>query len=133
MKRMGGNEGGYSLVELVVSILIFALGFIGVMKMQQQAIMGNGFSMQVGNALNVADTQAEHLRGLALTDAEMSMNVTHNAAGPVTEMGVDYTLTWTVNTTILGPAVEARSVNIRVDWMEKDVPHHVTMNMYRST
>jgi Tfp pilus assembly protein PilV len=132
MRRKGRNEGGYSLIELVVSILMFALGFIGVMKMQQQAIMGNGFSMEMSNALNIADTQSEYLRGITLTETEMTLG-THNAASSQTRQGIAYSLSWTVNTTSLGGTVTARQVAIRVDWTEKGTPHHITMNMFRST
>jgi type IV pilus assembly protein PilV len=132
MGRIGRDEGGYSLVELVVSILMFALGFIGVMKMQQQAIMGGGFSMQLGNALTIADTQAEVLRGVVLTDADMALG-THNGAALPAQQGITYTLSWTVNTTSLGPTVDAREVNIRVQWTEKGTSHGITMNMFRST
>lgn len=132
MGRKGSDEGGYSLIELVVSILMFALGFIGVMKMQQQAIMGNGYSQQMGNALNIADTQSESLRGLTLSDADMSTG-NHTATSTQVLQGVTYTLTWTVSTTGLGSTVTARQVSIRVDWNEKDMPHHVTMDMFRST
>ena len=109
----GRDERGYSLIELVVSILMFALGFIGVMKMQQQAIMGNGFSMQMGNALSIADTQSEVLRGLPLTEPEMALGAHAGGALPALQ-GVTYTLSWDVNTTSLGAAVDAREVDIRV-------------------
>lgn len=128
----GRDERGYSLIELVVSILMFALGFIGVMKMQQQAIMGNGFSMQMGNALSIADTQSEVLRGLPLTEPEMTLGA--HAGGALTALqGVTYTLSWDVNTTSLGAAVNAREVDIRVRWTEKGLDHQITMNMFRST
>jgi len=127
----GRDERGYSLIELVVSILMFALGFIGVMKMQQQAIMGNGFSMQMGNALSIAGTQSEVLRGLPLTEPEMALGA--HAGGAPTLQGVTYMLSWDVNTTSLGAAVDAREVDIRVRWTEKGLNHQITMNMFRST
>jgi hypothetical protein len=128
----GTDEGGYSLVELVVSILMFALGFIGVMKMQQQAIMGNGFTNQMSNALGIADTQAEFLRGVTLTEPDMTLG-NHDGGALAPQQGVTYTLSWTVNTTSLGATTTARQVNIRVQWTEKGFPHQVSMNMFRST
>lgn len=128
----GRDERGYSLIELVVSILMFALGFIGVMKMQQQAIMGNGFSMQMGNALSIADTQSEVLRALPLTEPEMTLGAHAGGALPALQ-GVVYMLSWDVNTTSLGAAVDAREVDIRVRWTEKGLNHQITMNMFRST
>jgi Tfp pilus assembly protein PilV len=132
MGRKGRDEGGYSLIELVVSILLFALGFIGVMKMQQQAIMGGGFSMQMGNALGIADTQAEYLRGVTLTESDMELGA-HDGGALTPLQGVTYTLSWTVSTTSLGSTVTARQVDIQVRWTEKGLGHQVTMNMFRST
>lgn len=132
MGRRGRDEGGYSLIELVVSILVFALGMMGVMKMQQQAVMGGGFSMQMGNALTIADTQAEYLRGVAITDSNMDLG-DHDGAAISPLQGVTYTLSWTVNTTALGGSVNARDVDIVVSWTEKGLSHQVTMNMFRST
>lgn len=131
MKRLTGNEGGFTLIELVVAILIFALGFLGVTKMQQYAIMGNGFSMQMSNALNIIDNQQERIRGLQISDPDMALNVNHDG-GVSTHMGVDYALSWQVNTTGLGPTVNAREVAILVTWTEKALNHSLTMNMFRS-
>jgi Tfp pilus assembly protein PilV len=132
MRMKSRDEGGYSLIELVVSILMFALGFIGVMKMQQQAIMGNGFSNQMGNALSIADQQSEYLRGLRISDTDMDLGP-HAVGAPTAMQGVNYVLSWEVNTTSLGGAVMARQVDIRVRWTEKGLNHQVTMNMFRST
>jgi Tfp pilus assembly protein PilV len=131
MRRKTRDERGYSLIELVVSILMFTLGFIGVMKMQQQAIMGNGFSMQMGNALNIADTEVEDLRGLAVTDPLLTVG--NHTVPDQTLQGVTYKLKWTVSTTALGATATSRQVDVRVDWTEKGISHHVTMNMFRST
>jgi Tfp pilus assembly protein PilV len=135
MEMKGNDKRGYSLIELVVSILMFALGFIGVMKMQQQAIMGNGFSMQMGNALSIADTHSEYLRGLILTEPELTLGA-HTSGTTSTLQGVTYQLSWivsTVNTTGFGKPMDARQVDIRVRWTEKGLDHQVSMNMFRST
>lgn len=131
MKNMMHDERGYSLVELIVSVLMFALGFLGVTKMQQHAIMGNSFSLQMGNALNIVDTQVERLRGLSVADADLVLG-NHNAS-PVEEKGVVYNLTWSVSTTDLGPTVDAREVDLVVTWTEKGNSHSITMNMYKSS
>ncbi|HQG32573.1 MAG TPA: prepilin-type N-terminal cleavage/methylation domain-containing protein [Deltaproteobacteria bacterium] len=130
MRRLTPNDGGFTLLELVVSILIFSLGFLGVTKMQQYAIMGNSFSMQMSNTINIIDNQEEYLRGLNIGDPDLTLG-NHNG-GSVTRQGIQYDLSWTVSTTGLGPAVNARDIDIQVAWVEKTVNHRVAMKMFRS-
>jgi prepilin-type N-terminal cleavage/methylation domain-containing protein len=125
------NSKGFTMIELVISILIFALGSLGVAKLQQSAIMGNSFSMQMTNTLNIVDSQVEYLRGVNLDHADLTLG-THNG-GTTSHQGVDYTLAWTVNTTALGSSVNTREVQIVVSWMEKNTNHSVTTNLMRST
>lgn len=117
-------------MELVVSILIFSLGFLGVTKMQQYAISGNSFSMQMTNTINIIDNQEEYLRGLDIGDPNLTLG-NHNG-GPSTRQGVLYNLSWAVSTTGLGPSANARDIDIQVAWREKDLNHQVTMKMFRS-
>jgi len=130
MKILTDNEGGFTLMELVVAILIFSLGFLGVTKMQQFAITGNGFSMQMSNTVNIIDNQEEYLRGLDIGDADLALG-NHNG-GTLTRQGVQYDLSWTVSTTGLGPTKNARDIDIQVAWTEKALNHRVTMKMFRS-
>ena len=130
MNNIRDNKG-YTVVELVIAILIFALGFLGVTKMQQSAIMGNSFSMQMTNTLNIVDSQVEYLRGLNLDHADLTMG--NHDGGTVSNQGVDYDLAWIVNTTALGPTINSREVQIVVSWMEKNISHSITTNLMRST
>lgn len=124
------NNKGFTLIELAVSILIFALGFLGVAKMQQYAIMGNSFNMQMNNSLNIIDSHEEYLRGITVSDADLSIG--DHDGGASTHQGIDYDLAWTVSTTALGATANARQVQITVSWMEKNKSHSTTMNLLRS-
>lgn len=125
------DEKGYSLIELVISILVFAVGFLGVTKMEQHAIMGNSFSLQMSNSISIADSQVEYIRGLSIDDAQLSLG-THDG-GDFVYQGIPYSLSWTVSTTGLGPSVNSRSINIQIDWVEKGNDHSMVMNLIRST
>jgi prepilin-type N-terminal cleavage/methylation domain-containing protein len=131
MKKILKDSKGFTLIELVVSILIFAIGFLGIMKMEQHAIMGNSFSMQMSNTLNIIDNKVEYLRGLDVGHAELAIG--NHAGGIFTRQGIDYTLSWTVSATSLGASADAREVDVEVRWMEKETPHSITMNLTRSS
>ncbi len=134
MKSIIENKKGYSLVELVISILIFSLGFLGVTKMQQHAVMGNSFGMQMTNAVNIIDSQTEYFRGLAFPNDDMNVGE-HHVDTPITisRKGIDYKLSWVVSDTSLGSSKNARQIDITVRWDEKLTPHTITMSMFKSS
>jgi len=125
------SNKGYTFIELVVSVLIFAVGFLGVTKMEQIAITGNSFGMQMTNTLNIADSQMEYLRGLNLDHTDLIIG--DHDGGTKIHQGVSYDVAWTVSTTGLGPSTNARQVDVAITWTEKTTPHSVTMSMFRST
>ena len=59
-----GRSAGFTLIELVVAIFVFALGIMGILKMHQASVQANNFSMQLTKAVNAAEDQMEFLRGL---------------------------------------------------------------------
>jgi prepilin-type N-terminal cleavage/methylation domain-containing protein len=110
-------SGGFTLIELVVAILIFAIGIVGIMKMHQASIQSNNYSMQLTQALNIADDKIEFLRGINFTDANMTLGA---HAAIATSMGVLYNMDWVVT-----PLTNnfARNVNFTISWQEKAINH----------
>jgi prepilin-type N-terminal cleavage/methylation domain-containing protein len=109
-------SGGFTLIELVVAILIFAIGIVGIMKMHQASIQSNNYSMQLTQALNIADDKIEFLRGINFTD-EMELGA---HAAIATSMGVQYNMDW-----VVAPMTNnfARNVNFTISWQEKAINH----------
>jgi prepilin-type N-terminal cleavage/methylation domain-containing protein len=110
-------SGGFTLIELVVAILIFAIGIVGIMKMHQASIQSNNYSMQLTQALNIADDKIEFLRGINFTDANMTLGA---HAAIATSMGVQYNMDW-----VVAPMTNnfARNVNFTISWQEKAINH----------
>jgi type IV pilus assembly protein PilV len=121
-------SGGFTLIELVVAILIFAIGIVGIMKMHQASIQANNYSMQLTQAMNIAEDKLDFLRGLQFTNANMT---TGNHAAVATSMGVQYNLTWTVAATA-GSNNHARSVNLTIAWKEKTIDHQTKFQVILS-
>lgn len=124
------NNDGFTLIELVVAILIFAVGILGVIKLQTHSIANASFGMHLTNATNLANNRIERIRGLSLDHADLSLGA--HAGGASTLQGVPYNTVWTVNTTGLGATAAARDVQVVVRWTEKGLNHQVTMNFIRS-
>jgi prepilin-type N-terminal cleavage/methylation domain-containing protein len=116
----GKGSRGFTLIELVVAILVFALGITGIMKMHQASVQSNNFSMQLSQAMNVAEDKMDYLRGLGLNNNSMSVGA-HNTPD-VVAMGVPYTITWTVVNTP-NTFNRSRTVSMRITWQQKALGH----------
>ena len=66
MKR--SNEKGFSLIEIMIAITVFAIGILAVGKMQITAIKGNSFANGLTRAATLARDRMEKLIGLSYTD-----------------------------------------------------------------
>jgi type IV pilus assembly protein PilV len=118
------KSDGFTLIELVVAILIFAIGIVGIMKMHQASIQSNMFSMQLTQAMNISTNTIETLRGLPFDHADMSVGA--HAAVTFTSMGVPYTVSYTVAVT---PSSNnfGRNVNLTIAWDEKAIHHQLSL------
>ena len=56
-----GNEGGSSLVELLVAVTVFAIGLLAVAGMQLTALRGNASAQQVSVASGLAEGVLEEV------------------------------------------------------------------------
>jgi len=69
MKLIIKNQKGFTLVELLIALVIFAVGILGVATMQTTSIKGNSKSRQISEASNVAADQIEKIMSLKYDDA----------------------------------------------------------------
>jgi len=99
---MNNNQKGFTLVELIVAIVIFAIGIIGVAALQTQAVRGNSFSMQMSQGNNIAENLIEGLMVLPYESTTFGDNPipkgenVKRTGETVTSGGITYRVTWTV-------------------------------------
>ena len=79
MKR--SNEKGFSLIEILIAITVFAIGILAVGKMQITAIKGNSFANDLTKATTLAQDRMEKLIGLSYTDPLLDDTNTNGDAG----------------------------------------------------
>jgi Tfp pilus assembly protein PilV len=128
-----GSRSGFTFVELAVAVLVFCLGFVGITKMQNMAIRGNAYSMQLTEATNVTKSTAERLMGLPQDSDSMG------GAGPLTEDSTfsspsirsktqTYKPSWSVSEV---PATSLRQVTVTVRWNDSGAAHSVAVVFFK--
>ena len=98
---------GFTLLEVMITAVILAIGLLGLAGLQIVAIKGNSFGQQMTVASTLAQNQLEMLRE--------SAGALSNGNDTVTDQnGITYTRTWTV--TANAPQASMDTVNMTVSW-----------------
>jgi type IV pilus assembly protein PilV len=94
------NEDGFTLIEVLVAITIFAVGLLAVAAMQNSAILMNSTAGKLTNLSTWGMDKIEELSALSYTDPwlETAGNPPGNDSAGNThqEVSGDYTISWTV-------------------------------------
>ena len=118
MKGFFMMDKGFTLMELVVAILVFAVGILGIAKMQSLSVMGNSYGMHMSQAVNIAQDKLEELQDLSISSSTFGIGTPSIAPYTTTVDGVGYTIQYNVKqVAVLG----AREVEIAVQWADKGV------------
>lgn len=106
MRRLR-DQGGFTLLEVMITLVILAIGLLGLAGLQVIAIKGNSFGQQVTVASTMAQNQLEQMRQGSVALASNNDTVTDSN-------GVTYTRTWTVTPNT--PNQNMNTVQIVVSW-----------------
>ena len=108
MRHFLNDQKGFSLVEVLIAMTIFAIGVLALAQMQVTAIRGNAFSSTTTDGTTLAQDRVEQLMNLPYDDGALA----EGNHGPVTQ-GV-YNVSWNV---VNDSAVNnTKTVNVSVTW-----------------
>ena len=85
------KEDGFTLIEVLIAITIFAVGLLAVAGMQTSAIRMNSTAGKLTNLSTWGMDKIEELSALPYSDPLMD-----SAGNPHQELLEDYTISWTV-------------------------------------
>jgi len=101
------DQGGFTLLEVMITLVILAIGLLGLAGLQIIAIKGNSFGQQMTVASTMAQNQLEQMRQGTVALASNNDTVTD-------QNGITYARAWTV--TPNQPQANMNTVQIDVSW-----------------
>jgi type IV pilus assembly protein PilV len=101
------DKKGFTLLEVMIAMVILAIGLLGLASMHIMAIKGNSFGQQMTVASTMAQNQLEQLRQTTGTLVNGNDTVTD-------QNGITYTRQWTV--TLNSPQQGTTTVVITINW-----------------
>ena len=66
------KETGFTLVEVMIAIVVFSIGFFAVAAMQTKAVNTNAGAFNITEATNLAETKMEELMILSFVDPDLT-------------------------------------------------------------
>ena len=139
MKININNEKGFSLIEILIAITIFAIGILAVGKMQIKAIQGNSFANDLTEATTLAQNRMEELIGFSYTDPLLDDTNGNGNAGidsanatTADHNAVDgrYNIFWNIAPDHY--ISNTKGIKIIITWTDKGAPKEVSITSMKA-
>ncbi|MBW2186490.1 MAG: prepilin-type N-terminal cleavage/methylation domain-containing protein [Deltaproteobacteria bacterium] len=112
------NNKGFTLVELMVALVIFAVGILAVGQLQVTSIRYNSHAQRMSEATMLAQSQMEEL-----------MSIDYDTVAAETATTGSYLIKWQVDD---DPVAEIKDIAVTVSWDCRGVDKNVSLNCLRS-
>jgi type IV pilus assembly protein PilV len=103
------GKKGFTLIEMLVGLVLLAIGLLAMAGMQIKSVNGNFFSANLTQASIMAQDRLEALRQLDFTHAELDLGTHNDGTIPGTIFSRDYSVS-------LVPGTVMRSITVNVRW-----------------
>ena len=107
------SEGGFTLIEVLIGISIFAIGMLAVARMQMLTVRNTTVGNLTSQATMLAHQKMEELKTTAFADL---INEVENNIDTEGNAGGIYTRTTTIVTPAAPLGNHAREVQVQVQW-----------------
>jgi type IV pilus assembly protein PilV len=117
LNRFFGKKG-FTLIEVLIGLIILAIGILAIAGMQITSIVGTSFSNNLTQASVLAQDRLEFLKGLPLNDARLDTG-TYNDPSDIGIFKRSYQANRNANPNFV-------TITYTVSWLEKGVTHTVS-------
>ena len=136
------NQNGFTLIEIMITITVLAIGILGVAKMQLSAVNGNSYASGLTEATAFAQNKMEELVSLAYDDADLNdddgdgisgIDDTTSSDGFQQGNGatnIQYDIFW--NIAVDEPAVNAKHIRVYVQWQQNGATRNVVLDRIKA-
>ena len=111
MSFFGKKSQGFTLIEIMIALVVLAVGLLALGTMQIVSIRANAYSSEMTYATMLAQQRLEIFRNLSFSDADLALGH-HDSLPAIVEKGVSYSVTWDVEDT----ATDMKTVTLDVTW-----------------
>ncbi len=118
------NKKGFTLIEVLVGLVILAIGLLAIAGMQITSVKGNFFSSNLTQASVLAQDRLEALRNLPWDDPALDINTVNEGTLPNTIFTREYTVT-------LEPGTTMKNITVTVRWRD-DTDHAISFSTVRA-
>ena len=118
------KQKGFTLIEVLISLIIFAVGLLAIAGMQITSIKGNHFSSNVTQAAVLAQNKLEYLKNLPFEDPKLDGG---QPPEQINESGIVFVVEYGV--VLMGNYM--KKITATVQWTDQ-VNHSISLSTIRS-
>lgn len=123
------GNGGFTLMEIMVALMILAIGVMGIWSMQGVAIRSNTTARRITDTATLGADQFEVLMRLPYNSAALTPETTTTQT--ITRNNIEYTLSWTVSALNV-PINNVKTITVNASWMEAGQQRSVAYVYYKA-
>ena len=132
MRLFNSNLNGFSLIEVMISIVVLSFGLLGVGAMQVSAVRTNSIANKITNASTILQDKIETLMALPFNHADLidttDLGLCEQHTEPTPLVG--YTVTWCVENDASGTK---KTIDLATTWLDSNNQKNFTLSFVRST
>ncbi len=128
MNKMAG-EKGFTLIEVLIGLIILAIGILAIAGMQITSIRGTSFSSNLTQASVIAQERLESLKGLPLNDASLDTGDHDDLPNVKICTLPQPTITYHAERNLNPNYV---TIAYTVSWVEKGIPHSASFRTIKA-
>ena len=106
-----GPNNGFTLIEVMLTLVILSIGILAMARLQIAAIRGNALSQRMTTAASVAEGKIEQLKNAPFADIQ--------AESPTQVTASNLNFTREVTVTNNSPMANTKTVSVIVTWKDR--------------